>query len=200
MLAGRFTCALLLLTAIPAMKAPQVRAALFGTNPGIKQTSQTEGGHSAMTFSVTSPAFASGAAIPKPYTCEGTDISPALAWSGSPTQTAGLALIVDDPDAPVGTWVHWVIWNLPGSAHQLQENVPKHDRLDSGAAQGSNDFRKIGYNGPCPPPGKTHRYFFRLYALDGKLNLAPGATRKELDAAMKGHILAQAEYMGTFRR
>ena len=153
-----------------------------------------------MAFSVTSPAFASGATIPKPYTCQGTDISPELVWSGHPTQAASFALIVDDPDAPVGTWVHWVIWNIPASAQQLPENVAKHDRLDSGAVQGSNDFRKTGYNGPCPPPGNTHRYFFRLYALDGTLNLAPGATRKELDAAMKGHILAQAEYMGTFRR
>ena len=200
MLAGRFTCVVLLLAAIPAMEVPQVRAALFGANLGMQQPNQPEGGHSAVTFSVTSPAFASGAAIPKPYTCQGTDISPALAWSGHPIQTASFALIVDDPDAPVGTWVHWVIWNIPGSAHQLPENVSKHDRLDSGAVQGSNDFRKIGYNGPCPPPGKAHRYFFRLYALDGKLNLAPGATRQELDAAMKGHILAQAEYMGTFRR
>jgi len=153
-----------------------------------------------MSFTMSSPAFSPGAAIPKPYTCQGTDISPALAWSDHPAQTASFALILDDPDAPVGTWVHWVIWNIPASAHQLAENVAKHDRLDIGAMQGSNDFRKIGYNGPCPPPGKTHRYFFRLYALDAKLNLAPGATRMELDADMKGHILAQAEYMGTFRR
>lgn len=153
-----------------------------------------------MAFTVTSPAFASGAAIPKPYTCQGTDTSPALAWSGHPAQTISFALIVDDPDAPVGTWVHWVIWNIPPTAQQLPENVSRHDRLDSGAVQGRNDFRKIGYNGPCPPPGKTHRYFFRLYALDAKLNLAPAATRQELDAAMKGHILARAEYMGTFRR
>lgn len=153
-----------------------------------------------MAFTVTSPAFASGAAIPKPYTCQGTDTSPALAWSGHPAQTISFALIVDDPGAPVGTWVHWVIWNIPPTAQQLPENVSRHDRLDSGAVQGRNDFRKIGYNGPCPPPGKTHRYFFRLYALDAKLNLAPAATRQELDAAMKGHILARAEYMGTFRR
>ena len=153
-----------------------------------------------MSFTITSPAFASGAGIPKPYTCQGADISPAIAWSGDPTQTVSFALIVDDPDAPVGTWVHWVMWNIPPSVHQLAENVAKHDRLDSGAVQGRNDFRKIGYNGPCPPPGNTHRYYFRLYALDGKLTLAPGASRKELDAAMQGHVLAQAEYMGTYRR
>jgi len=153
-----------------------------------------------MSFTVTSPAFASGAAIPKTYTCQGADISPALNWSGHPPQTASFALVLDDPDAPVGTWVHWVIWNIPASAHELAENVAKHDRLDSGALQGNNDFGKIGYNGPCPPPGKTHRYFFRLYALDVKLTLPPGATRKELDAAMMWHILGQAAYMGTFRR
>ena len=153
-----------------------------------------------MAFTLTSSAFSSGAAIPKPYGCQGTDISPALAWSGHPAQTASFALIVDDPDAPVGTWVHWLIWNIPASEHQLAENVAKHDRLDSGAMQGRNDFKKIGYNGPCPPPGNTLRYFFRLYALDGQLTLSPGATRQELDAAMKGHILAETEYMGTFRR
>lgn len=200
MLRGRIKRAVILLAAIAAMGAPQVRAALFGAKLGAQQPSQPKGGHSAMAFSVSSPAFTSGSAIPKPFTCQGTDVSPALAWSGHPKQTESFALIVDDPDAPVGTWVHWVIWNIPASAQQLPENVDKREHLDSGAVQGRNDFRKIGYNGPCPPPGNTHRYFFRLYALDGKLNLAPGATRQELDAAMKGHILAQAEYMGTFRR
>ena len=153
-----------------------------------------------MSFTLTSPAFASGATIPKPYTCEGSDISPALSWSGHPAQTTSFALIVDDPDAPVGTWVHWVMWNIPSNTHLLTENVAKRDRLESGAMQGRNDFRKVGYNGPCPPPGNTHRYFFRLYALDVKLTLPPGTTRQELDAAMKGHILAQAEHKGTFRR
>jgi len=152
------------------------------------------------TFTLASPAFASGAAIPNQYTCQGTDISPALNWSGHPTQTTSFALIVDDPDAPVGTWVHWVMWNIPSSAHLLLENAPKSGRLDSGAMQGRNDFGKTGYNGPCPPPGHTHRYYFRLYALDVKLSLPPGTKRKELDAAMQGHILAQAEHMGTFRR
>ena len=187
MLAGRITCLVIWLAALAAMVAAQ-------------QPNQSKGGHSVMAFNVTSPAFASGAGIPKPYTCQGTDISPALAWSGQPSQTTSFALIVDDPDAPVGTWVHWVMWNIPESAHQLAENVAKHDRLDGGAMQGRNDFRKIGYNGPCPPPGNTHRYYFRLYALDVKLTLPPGAAREELEAAMKGHILAQAEYTGTFRR
>jgi len=153
-----------------------------------------------MTLILKSSAFAADAEIPKKFTCEGPDASPALEWSGPPAKTASYALIMDDPDAPVGTWVHWVLWNLPANTHSLPEGVPKSEQLDAGARQGRNDFRRIGYNGPCPPPGKTHRYFFRLYALDAKLDLAPGATRQELDAAMKGHILGEAEYVGTFRR
>jgi len=153
-----------------------------------------------MAFTVKSPAFPPGAEIPKKSSCQGADLSPALEWSGFPAKTASFALIVDDPDAPGGTWVHWVLWNLPAIAHSLPEGVARNDELPDGSRQGRNDFRKVGYNGPCPPPGKTHRYFFRLYALDGKLDLAPGASRAELDAAMKGHILGQAEYGGTFRR
>jgi Raf kinase inhibitor-like YbhB/YbcL family protein len=151
-------------------------------------------------FTVKSSAFEAGAGIPKQFTCQGPDASPALEWSGAPPKTASFALIMDDPDAPAGTWVHWVLWNLPAGAHSLPEALAKGEQLDDGSRQGRNDFRKIGYNGPCPPPGKTHRYFFRLYALDVKLDLAPGATRQELDAAMKGHILGEAKYMGTFRR
>jgi len=153
-----------------------------------------------MPFTLKSSAFAAGAEIPKKLTCEGPDVSPPLEWSGPPAKTAGYALIMDDPDAPVGTWMHWVLWNLPANTHSLPEGVPKREQLDTGARQGRNDFRKIGYNGPCPPPGNAHRYFFRLYALDATLNLAPGATRQELDTAMKGHVLGGAEYMGTFRR
>ena len=153
-----------------------------------------------MAFTVKSSAFAFGSEIPKKFTCQATDVSPALEWSTPPARTASLALIVDDPDAPAGTWVHWVLWNLPVSAGSLPEGVPKGEVLADGARQGRNDFKKIGYNGPCPPPGMLHRYFFRLYALDGKLDLAPGATRQELDAAMKGHVLGEAEYMGLFRR
>ena len=117
-----------------------------------------------------------------------------------PQGTATFALIADDPDAPVGTWVHWVIWNMSPDTHGLPEAVPRSAQLDTGAQQGDNDFRKIGYDGPCPPAGKAHRYFFRLYALDRKLDLPAGSRRKDLDSAMKGHVLAQAEYMGTFRR
>ena len=153
-----------------------------------------------MEFTVKSSAFGSGAEIPKQFTCVATDVSPALEWSGAPAKTGSFALIVDDPDAPAGTWVHWVLWNLPPSSHSLPQGVTKREQLDDGSHQGKNDFRRIGYNGPCPPPGKPHRYFFRLYALDAKLDLAPGTTRQELDTAMKGHALGEAEYMGTFRR
>ena len=113
---------------------------------------------------------------------------------------ASFALIMDDPDAPAGTWVHWVLWNLPANAQALPEGVPRREQLENGARQGRNSFHKGGYNGPCPPAGATHRYFFRLYALDGKLDLAAGASRAQLDEAMKGHMLAQAEYMGTFHK
>ncbi len=151
-------------------------------------------------FTLTSSAFASGADIPTQYTCKGTDVSPALEWSGAPAHTASFALIMDDPDAPSGTWVHWVIWNQPPATHSLPEGVPRREQLDNSGRQGRNSFGKIGYNGPCPPAGQTHRYFFRIYALDQKLDLPAGASRSQLDAAMKGHIRAQSEYMGTFHR
>jgi Raf kinase inhibitor-like YbhB/YbcL family protein len=165
-----------------------------------QELNEFAGGGPAMTFTLKSPAFAAGADIPRQFTCTATDVSPALEWSNAPAKAVSLALIMDDPDAPVGTWVHWVLWNLPPSVHSLPEGVAKREQLDDGSRQGRNDFSKIGYGGPCPPPGKLHRYFFRLYALDVKLTLAPGASRQELDAALKGHILGQAEYMGTFRR
>ena len=144
-----------------------------------------------MAFTVKSSAFGAGAEIPSQFTCSAVDVSPALEWSGASAKAASFALIMDDPDAPAGTWVHWVLWNLPPSAHALPEGVAKQEKLDDGSRQGRNDFGKVGYNGPCPPPGKTHRYFFRLYALDDKLDLAPGATRRELDAAMKGHVVGE---------
>ncbi len=153
-----------------------------------------------MTFTLTSSRFASGAEIPPQHTCKGTDTSPQLSWSGASGKTQAFALIVDDPDAPGGVWVHWVIWNIPTATHALPDNVAKREQLDDGSQQGRNDFGRVGYNGPCPPGGQTHRYFFRLYALDGKLSLAPGASRAELDTAMKGHVVAEAEYMGTFHK
>jgi Raf kinase inhibitor-like YbhB/YbcL family protein len=154
-----------------------------------------------MPFDLTSSAFGGGAEIPKKHTCEGPDVSPALAWSDPPEKTRGFALICDDPDAPAGTWVHWVLYDLPAAARGLPEGVPRSDRLESGARQGTNDFGRIGYGGPCPPRGHGfHRYFFKLYALDAPSGLAPGATKAELERAMKGHVLAHAELMGRYQR
>lgn len=157
-------------------------------------------GGTAMSLVLNTPAFAIGGEIPKKYTCDAGDLSPALSWSGIPAGVRSLALIVDDPDAPMGTWTHWVIWNIPVQAAQLPEAVPKQEVLGNGARQGRNDFNRIGYNGPCPPPGKAHRYFFRLYALDAQLDLKAGARRSELEAAMKHHIVSQTELMGTHGR
>jgi Raf kinase inhibitor-like YbhB/YbcL family protein len=134
------------------------------------------------------------------FTCTGVNISPALSWKQPPPRTESFALIVDDPDAPSGTWVHWVVYNLPPSARQLPEHVPAGDVVADGGKQGVNDFPLSGYGGPCPPPGKPHRYFFRLYALDTVLDLRAPVHRQDVDSAMKGHVLAQAELMGTFGR
>jgi len=140
-----------------------------------------------------------GTDIPKKFTCDGADVSPALTWSDPPKGTAAFALIVDDPDAPAGTWVHWVIYDLPADIRELPEGVPHEYQLANGAQQGRNDFRRIGYNGPCPPRGNAHRYYFKLYALDSNTNLKPGASKAELEHAMKGHVLAHTELVGKFR-
>ena len=153
-----------------------------------------------MALRVTSPAFMDGARIPKKFTCDGPDASPKLNWNEAPPKTQSFALIMDDPDAPVGTWVHWVLFDLPADTKELAEGVAKQEQLANGARQGRNDFGKIGYGGPCPPPGKPHRYFFKLYALDAKLNLKAGATKADVEHAMKGHILAQAELIGRYGR
>ena len=154
----------------------------------------------AMAFQLQSSAFKPGAEIPQKFTCQGSDISPALSWSGAPAGTKSFALIADDPDAPAGTWVHWVIYDLPSSATQLAESVTKTEKTQGGGTQGTNDFKKVGYGGPCPPPGNAHRYFFKLYALDTALNLKPGASKADLEKAMKGHTLAHAELVGTYKR
>jgi Raf kinase inhibitor-like YbhB/YbcL family protein len=151
-----------------------------------------------MAITLTSTAFSEGAPIPSDYTCDGADISPPLAWSEVPSGTQSLALIVDDPDAPRGTWVHWVLYNVPATVTELPPNVPLERSLPNGAKQGRNDFGKIGYGGPCPPRG-THRYYFKLYALDTQLALDAGATKQELLDAMAGHILAEGQLMGTYR-
>lgn len=153
-----------------------------------------------MAFTVQSTAFAAGGTIPARYTCDGANLSPALSWKDAPAGTQALALIADDPDASAGTWTHWLLWNLPPQATLLPEGVPPAETLANAARQGRNDFRRLGYGGPCPPPGKAHRYFFRLYALDTRLELKPGAARRDLEHAMEGHVLAQAEWMGRYGR
>ena len=149
---------------------------------------------------VRSVAFAAQAAIPAQYTCSGADVSPPLTWDDPPAGTKSFALICDDPDAPFGTWVHWVLYNLHASTRQLPENVSKQETLPDGTRQGINDFRRVGYGGPCPPPGSVHHYRFTLDALDVVLNLAPRATKAQLEAAMHGHILGQAALVGIYRR
>ena len=146
-----------------------------------------------------SDAFEDGGEIPSPYTCEGGDISPALTWEGLPEGTLSLVLIVDDPDAPSGTWVHWVLYDLPAETNELAEDVARSQYVSGGAKQGLNDFRHLGYGGPCPPVGR-HRYFFKLYALDTSLSFAHPPTKAQLEQAMKGHVLAHAELVGTYQR
>lgn len=152
-----------------------------------------------MAWMLTSSAFAQGAMIPKEYTCDGKDISPPLSWGDPPEGTQSFALIMDDPDAPMGTWVHWVIYNIPATARALPEGVPPDADLSDGSRHGRNSWRRLGYGGPCPPSG-THRYFFKLYALNTVLPLASGATKEELLKAMEGHILTPAELMGRYSR
>src|SRR2546422_10810722 len=154
-----------------------------------------------MAFTLASAAFREGAAIPVKYTCDGVDVSPPLSWSGAPVGTRSFALIADDPDAPAGTWVHWVLSNLPADVSELPENIAKVESLDlDGARQGRNDFRRPGYGGPCPPPGPAHRYFFKLYALDALPKLKAGAQQRDVETAMEGHVLATAQLMGTYAR
>jgi hypothetical protein len=148
-----------------------------------------------MTFTLISSAFAQGQPIPRKYTCDGEDISPPLRWNDPPDGTQSFALIADDPDAPVGTWVHWVLYNLPANGRDL----PERAGLPPGSQEGRNSWKRLGYGGPCPPSG-THRYFFKLYALNTKLNLAAGADKPQLLRAMAGHILTQAETMGVYSR
>ena len=152
-----------------------------------------------MEIKVTSRAFQEGGMIPRRYTCDGEDVSPPLAWTGVPEGTKTIALISDDPDAPMGTWVHWVLFNLPANIKELAEAVPADKELLSGAKQGRNDFRRIGYGGPCPQGG-THRYFLRLYALDSVLDLAAGASKADLLKAIQGHVLAEGQLMGKYKR
>ena len=154
-------------------------------------------------FAISSSAFRSNQPIPAKYSRDGGDASPPLKWEGTPTKTGSLALICDDPDAPGGTWVHWLIYGIPASLTGIPENIAKTEMVGtlSGTKQGVNSYGSVGYGGPQPPRGHgVHHYHFRLYALDAELKLAPRVTRQQLDAAMKGHISAEAELVGTFVR
>lgn len=153
-----------------------------------------------MKLEITSTAFQNGGDIPMQHTGDGNDVSPPLRWSDPPTKAKSLALICDDPDAPRGTWVHWVLFNLPADMRELRAGVPTGKTLDNGAPQGKNDFGTIGYGGPAPPKGKPHRYFFKVYALDRILDLPAGATKNELLTAIKGHVVAEGELMGRYKR
>ena len=155
-----------------------------------------------MALVLSSTAFADGGPIPTGHTCDGADGSPPLSWSGAPAETTAFTLIVDDPDAPAGTWVHWVLYDLPRTCSSLPADLPKVRQVPSlgDARQGQNDFRTIGYGGPCPPPGPAHHYHFKLYAIDAAVGLPAGASKRDVELAIEGHVLARAELIGTYAR
>jgi Raf kinase inhibitor-like YbhB/YbcL family protein len=173
--------------------------AAVSCTPADQITEQPEG-ESGMQIQLSSAAFNDGGTIPVAYTCDGGNVSPPLSWTNVPADTQSLALIVDDPDAPSGTWVHWVIFNMAPTLSSLSEGASSPGSRDSFGTAGTNSFRQSGYGGPCPPRGKPHRYFFRLYALDRKLELKSGAAKADVEKAMQGHILAQGQLMGTYGR
>ena len=152
-----------------------------------------------MEIKITSPAFGDGGMIPAKYTCDGANISPLLQWEAVPEGTVSVALICDDPDAPMGTWVHWVLFNLPADTKELPEKFPDDETLPDGTRQGLTDFGNTGYGGPCPPSG-THRYFFKIYALDSKIDIVSIVDKPELLKAMEEHIIGQGQLMGTYKR
>jgi Raf kinase inhibitor-like YbhB/YbcL family protein len=166
---------------------------------GFGQNSVAQKGDEKMAFIITSSAFKEGGMIPAKYTCDGQNISPPLQWVGIPKGTKSFALISDDPDAPVGIWVHWIMWNIPAEANQLPEGIPQVKQLQDGSIQGLNSYPRCGYSGPCPPSG-THRYYFKIYALDAMLDLPADSTNKDLLKAMKGCILAEGSLMGKYQR
>ena len=167
--------------------------------PSPSPTVLSEEGGQVMAMQLTSSVFVQGEPIPTKYTCDGEDVSPPLAWGDPPRDTQSFVLIADDPDAPAGTWVHWVLYNLPAGARSLPEAVAADAELPDGSRHGQNSWRRLGYGGPCPPSG-THRYFFKLYALDEALDLGPGADKADTLKAMEGHILGQAELMGVYSK
>jgi len=162
-----------------------------------KEINNKSGGE--LTMVIYSSAFKENEMIPPKYTCDGENISPPLSWSGASQNTKSFALVVDDPDAPMGIWVHWVVYNIPASVTSFDENIPPIENLENGALQGMNDFHKKGYGGPCPPSG-IHRYFFKIYALDKIISLSSGATKTQLEKAMDGHIIAKGELIGKYSR
>ena len=153
-----------------------------------------------MAFQLRSSAFRENELIPKKYTCDGSDVSVPLSWGDPPQGTKSFALIADDPDAPAGTWVHWVLYDLPPDTRELPESSSRQEHLENGAKQGKNDFGKIGYGGPCPPAGPPHRYFFKLYALDQTTGLQAKAAKQQVLDAIKGHTLGEAQLIGTYKR
>lgn len=176
-----------MITSVPYKRTILAGLALFASALCGQQTKP-------MTLHVSSSAFSEGKSIPEKYTCDGQNVSPPLTWNGAPANTSSFAVIADDPDAPSGTFTHWVLYNLPADVTELKE------ASSGGGQEGANDFRRKGYGGPCPPPGGAHRYFFRVYALDrGSLGSA-GLSKQDVTAAMKGHILAEGQLMGTYRR
>ncbi len=183
---------LVLVTACTAQATTQPANTPIAALPATELASGT--GEPAPSFALSSPAFGQGGPIPSKYSCNGDDISPPLAWGEPPAGTKSLALIVDDPDAPGGTWVHWVVFNIPLEFHELAEGM---QGADAAVTVGENSWGRSDYGGPCPPSG-THRYFFKLYALDAALDLDKSAGKKQVLAAMEGHVLAEADLMGTF--
>jgi Raf kinase inhibitor-like YbhB/YbcL family protein len=166
-----------------------------------KENRQTQGQTPAPAgFLLSSTDFMNGQAIPARFTCDGPNISPLLSWTAPPAGTQAFVLIMDDPDAPRHVWVHWLVYDIPADASGLPDNLPPKPELETGARQGTNDFHEQGYGGPCPPKNATHHYYFRLYALDTRLGLLPGATRADIERAMQGHVLAEVELIGWYAR
>ena len=183
-----------------ALFLPLLVASGCGGNDSGAADTERRGGNVVMALEITSGAFEHEQPIPERYSCDGENISPALSWSGVAAGTVAFALICDDPDAPMGTWVHWTIFNIPGDSTGLAEALPAAGELPDDSVQGTNSWSRIGYGGPCPPPGKPHRYYFKLYALDALLSLDSAATKDDILAAMQGHLRGQAQIMGTYGR
>jgi Raf kinase inhibitor-like YbhB/YbcL family protein len=179
-------CSPLLVAGVVAKPALQARATVAQKQAEAK-------------LQLTSASFEADSALPAKYTCDGTDVSPALAWNEPPAGTQSFALVVDDPDTPKKTVIHWLLYDLPPATRTLPEGVPTKAKLPDGSRQGKNDRGKIGYSGPCPPPGAAHHYFFKLYALDYKTGLKPKAKDTDVERAITGHILAQAELIARFQ-